>query len=287
MFFAMEMKMDKLAYFDPPDLREEVAPPPSLGDFWKDIMSLLDTYCERSAVGWWQEPLNTWSSLLFLLAAFVGFWLCRRRLATGSAKDRTRSTLCLDLSAIGISSWLFHASGWALFAPLNILAILVFTIRASFALLTRGLALKGLQASLAVVAIFALAPLLSFLPLVGDFFSYSFNLQGGIFYLSPILTLGLVVLMMLYRAKRPSKAHGKDQSKGHGKAQRQSSADLSRSAAGLGIACAVLAASLTLRTLDMPLCAEWQSGTHFLWHTLNALALFLVVVCLPKQTAKT
>ena len=283
MFFAMEMKMemkmDKLAYFDPPDLQQESAAPLSSGDFWKDVMSLLDTYCERSAVGWWQEPLNTWSSLLFLLAAFVGFWLCRRKLAAGSAPDRTRSTLCLDLSAIGISSWLFHASGWALFAPLNILAILVFTIRASFALLTRGLALKGLQASLAVVAIFALAPFLSFLPLVGDSYFFSFYSQGGTFYLSPILTLGLVVLLMLYRAKRPSKS----QSKG----QRQSSADLSRSAAGLGIAFAVLLASLTLRTLDLPLCAEWQSGTHFLWHTLNALALLLVIVCLPKQISKT
>ena len=262
--------MDKFAYFNLPDPQEEAAPPPPSmgdfwGDFWRDSMSLLDFYCERSAAGWWQEPLNTWSNLLFLLAAFAAFCVCRRRQATSTAaiqdrtQDRTRLMLCLDLSAVGVASWAFHASGWALFALLDVLAILVFTTRASFALLIRGLRFSSLQAFFGVLAIFALAPLLSFLPLVGDYLP-----SGGFYFspilLSPILTLGIVATLMLRHA------------------------DLRRCAVGQTIAFALLAVSLTLRTLDLPLCAEWQHGTHFLWHTLNALAFFLVIVSLPKKS---
>lgn len=43
-----------------------------------------------------------------------------------------------------------------------------------------------------------------------------------------------------------------------------------------GGAAAVFAVSLTLRTLDEPLCGSIPSGTHFLWHVLNAVTLWLV-----------
>ncbi|HCT80178.1 MAG TPA: hypothetical protein DGT23_27180 [Micromonosporaceae bacterium] len=39
----------------------------------------------------------------------------------------------------------------------------------------------------------------------------------------------------------------------------------------LNLAAAVFAVSLTLRTLDDPLCGSFPAGTHFLWHCLNAI----------------
>ena len=39
----------------------------------------VSVYCERVSAGWWQEPLNTWSNLLFLLAAATAAWVCHRR----------------------------------------------------------------------------------------------------------------------------------------------------------------------------------------------------------------
>ncbi|HWI67747.1 MAG TPA: hypothetical protein VNS88_05155, partial [Nitrospiraceae bacterium] len=47
-------------------------------------------------------------------------------------------------------------------------------------------------------------------------------------------------------------------------------------------AAAILAVSVTLRTLDMALCEKIviegrEFGTHFAWHMLNALALFLLL----------
>lgn len=44
----------------------------------------------------------------------------------------------------------------------------------------------------------------------------------------------------------------------------------------LGVAAAVFAVSLVLRTLDEPLCDHVPIGTHWLWHCLNAVVLFLV-----------
>lgn len=41
-------------------------------------------------------------------------------------------------------------------------------------------------------------------------------------------------------------------------------------------AAGVFAVSLTLRTLDEPLCGPVPIGTHFLWHVLNAVTLWLV-----------
>ena len=47
-------------------------------------------------------------------------------------------------------------------------------------------------------------------------------------------------------------------------------------------AAAVFAVSLTLRTLDEPVCASFPAGTHFLWHLLNATVLFMVTRALVK-----
>ncbi|MEU4445784.1 hypothetical protein AB0K14_30970 [Actinosynnema sp. NPDC050801] len=44
----------------------------------------------------------------------------------------------------------------------------------------------------------------------------------------------------------------------------------------LASAAGVFVVSVTLRTLDQPLCGAWPSGTHYSWHVLNAVVLFLV-----------
>jgi hypothetical protein len=46
----------------------------------------------------------------------------------------------------------------------------------------------------------------------------------------------------------------------------------------LGAAAVVFTVSLTLRTLDEPLCDRFPIGTHWLWHCLNAVVLLLVAI---------
>ena len=54
----------------------------------------------------------------------------------------------------------------------------------------------------------------------------------------------------------------------------------------LGAATAVFALSLTVRTLDEPLCSALPIGTHWLWHCLNAVVLTLVAVAVNARTQR-
>jgi hypothetical protein len=49
------------------------------------------------------------------------------------------------------------------------------------------------------------------------------------------------------------------------------------------IATMVFMLSLLLRQIDLLICSKITIGTHFLWHTLNALTLYLLVKILYKK----
>jgi hypothetical protein len=49
-------------------------------------------------------------------------------------------------------------------------------------------------------------------------------------------------------------------------------------------AAVVFTVSLTLRTLDEPLCETLPIGTHYFWHVLNALTLYLVSLAMVRRT---
>ena len=36
----------------------------------------------------------------------------------------------------------------------------------------------------------------------------------------------------------------------------------------------LLTVSVVFRTIDLPLCGVWPTGTHYVWHTLNGCLLF-------------
>ncbi|MBB5808758.1 hypothetical protein F4560_008526 [Saccharothrix ecbatanensis] len=58
----------------------------------------------------------------------------------------------------------------------------------------------------------------------------------------------------------------------------------------LALAAGVFLVSVTLRTLDQPVCGAWPSGTHYFWHLLNAVVLFLVarqVILLRRPAVRT
>lgn len=56
-------------------------------------------------------------------------------------------------------------------------------------------------------------------------------------------------------------------------------------ARGLALGAALLAVSLTFRSLDQPLCAAVPLGTHFLWHLLNAVLLGWMIELWRRHTA--
>ena len=48
----------------------------------------------------------------------------------------------------------------------------------------------------------------------------------------------------------------------------------------------VFTVSLSLRTLDVDLCPARPLGTHFGWHLLNGLTLYLVTIALIPDTER-
>ncbi|MBO0662292.1 ceramidase domain-containing protein [Jiella sp. MQZ9-1] len=200
----------------------------------------IDAYCERLGPGFWAEPLNAISNLAFLLAALFALSLWKMR----GGSDRPAQALCILVAVIGAGSFLFHtiATRWA--SLCDVIPIAIF-IAAYFALaLVRFFGLTPLVAGLGTL-IFLLAsafagPLLA--PAVGSSASYV-----------PALLAMLVIGGLRIR-------------------QRTGPGTLVMAA---GITFGV---SLTLRTLDTPLCALWPFGTHLFWHLLNAVTLGLLLV---------
>ena len=200
-----------------------------------DLTAAIDGYCERLDASFWAEPINALTNAAFLLAALVMAWRLR-----GTNLPLAHALTGL-LAMIGLGSFLFHtvAQGWAALA--DVLPILLFILLYLFAASRDFLGLAPRFAALCVLAFFPFAfvsaGLLRNLPLLG--------VSAG--YLPVVLLIaGYAVLL---RRQAPVTARN------------------------LGIGAGLLLLSVTLRSLDMPLCAALPVGTHFGWHLLNGLML--------------
>lgn len=204
-----------------------------------DWTQAVDAYCERDGAGLWAEPVNAVTNLAFLIAALI-MW---RRLR-GADLPLARA-LVVFLALIGLGSLAFHtvAQTWAGLA--DVLPILGFALLYIFAATRDFLTLRpwpaALVTALALAGMAALVPVFAQLPLLGASAGY----------------VPLVVLFAVYAGALWRRAPG-----------------LSR---GLLGAAALLAVSLTLRSLDRVLCPVLPFGTHFAWHLLNAVLLAWLV----------
>lgn len=198
-----------------------------------DWTRAVDGYCERLGPGYWAEPLNALTNLAFLLAAAV-MWRRCAGLATGRV-------LAGILFAIGIGSWLFHTHAQAWAGVADVLPIVIFIIAYIFVANRDYVALgtgKAVGATVLAVA---------FVPLLARAFALLPWLGGSAGYAPvPVLIAG------------------------YGVGLHRRLPDVAR---GLWVGAGLLVLSLTFRTLDMPLCAAWPSGTHLLWHLINAVML--------------
>lgn len=198
----------------------------------------IDLYCERLGPGFWAEPLNALSNGGFLVAAWLAW-----RLA-GSLPGRTpwhTHVLIGLLATIGVGSFLFHtlAVTWAMWADV----IPIFLYQLLFLVLYAGCVARLTPwACLAWVAAFFVA-------------SWGFGalpahwLNGSLSYGSAFV---FVAGMALHHWR-----HGRHEPH------------------GLALATLLFAVSLTCRSLDMQVCSWLSTGTHALWHLLNAGVLYL------------
>jgi Ceramidase len=215
----------------------------------------LGLYCERTALGFWAEPLNAWSNVAFLIAA----WAAWRQWRIGPADPATGLLIAICV-AIGFGSFAFHAAPSRTTLLMDILPIQAFVLTALFEAQRRYLGWPAWAAALGLVAFLAASA--GFLRIVG-----ASALGGGAGYLPPLAAMPLVAGLALLRARRMKVTTGA----GRG------AVALTEAARQLLLATAVFGISLTLRTLDRPFCGSNPFGLHFLWHGLNAVVLYLLM----------
>lgn len=213
-----------------------------------DLWQAIDAYCERTGPEFWSEPVNALTNLAFVIAALVLYASWSRR----GGSDRPLLALIALIAIIGIGSFLFHTFANGVTALADTLPIMLFIYGYFFVAMRRFFGL-GRAAAIGATAVF-LAASFTFASAMPPGF-----LNGSAGYLPALFAL-LVVGFLLRRD-------------GHG------------AAGGLLLAALVFTVSLTARTIDESACAALPLGTHFLWHCLNALVLYMLVATCMKDKA--
>lgn len=197
----------------------------------------IDLYCERVSPGLWAEPLNAVTNVAFLAAGLL-LVIALRYADPAVRRDPPVLVLVLLVFAVGIGSGLFHtfAVFWAMLA--DVIPVALFILLYMYLALRRLIALPLPQCLLGVAAVLVLVVVMP------SVFGFSVSTYGVA--LAAMLGVG----GFLHYVRR----HG--------------------AGAPILVSAGVFAASLALRTADLPLCAVLPSGTHFLWHLLNAVVLY-------------
>lgn len=199
----------------------------------------IDIYCERTGPEFWSEPVNAITNFAFIISALFIAKLIRDQVRQGH-RDIATWLLCALIFAIGIGSWLFHthATYWALAS--DIIPIAIFILLYTWYALRRFAGAPVLVCAIGVLIVLGIARAV---PALTGF-------QGGSYVAALLAMLVIGGYLHFVRSHIGGTA--------------------------LLLAAAVFFVSLTLRTIDLPLCGQFPLGTHFLWHVLNAVVLFIV-----------
>ncbi|MHB2205934.1 ceramidase domain-containing protein [Methylobacterium sp. CM6257] len=215
------------------------------------------TYCERGGPEFWAEPANALSNAAFLLAAAVA----ARRARAADPPDRAGLGLAALIALVGVGSFLFHtlAVYWSMLADVIPIALFIYAYLA--VALHRFLRLPPVRVVAATAGFalfgFALTPLLD--GLTGADVARLTN--GSVDYLPALLALFGVAWAVLGRTEERFVNTG-------------------RRLAGIGV---LFLISLAARTADQAACALLPTGTHPLWHVLNAAVLYALVATATRH----
>lgn len=242
-------------------------------DGWQSGTSILSwaeqifNYCERGLdPSFWAEPVNAVSNGAFLLAAAAG----AIALSSATAKDLRPSAgeagaiwlLIVIVAVIGIGSFLFHtyATRWAMVA--DVAPITAFMVAYLAYALRMFVGLPWPAIGLALVVFLYIGSVASSLTCadhqaVGATVGAEPCLNGSLGY-APALASLLIVGTISFRRDR-------------------------RAGRRLLLAAGVFLVSMALRTVDQDICDMTRlfgqsRGTHALWHLLNALTLYLLLM---------
>ncbi|GGK46754.1 ceramidase domain-containing protein [Salinarimonas ramus] len=250
----------------------------------------LDLYCERAGIGFWAEPVNAISNAAFLVAALLALAAWRR----AGGRDLYALVLVGIVAATGVGSFLFHtfANRWSLLA--DVIPITLFIYGFFFLAMRRFLRLGALAAGIATAAFLGAS---AFFPaLWRGLFGEGADVNGSVSYFPAALALLGVGALLIVRSRRAELVLANRKNRawaGEEDEDARARTFLDRvmapHAAGtaLLLAAATFALSLVFRSIDVAVCGWLPLGTHFLWHVLNAVVLFLCVRAAIRARAGT
>jgi hypothetical protein len=206
---------------------------------------MIDLYCERTTPGFWAEPVNALTNLGFVITAWL-IWRCARR---EQAQGASVVVLTVLILAISLSSFLFHTLASEATRWLDILSIFVFQ-----------LLYLGIYCRRVIMLPLPLSCLLSLLLLQAAVAASQAEYLNGSLIYAPAWLVILVLGLYHLRSQKPGRGL-------------------------LLMATAVFLVAIALRSIDNGICSQFATGTHFLWHLLNALVIYLAMLALILNLA--
>jgi hypothetical protein len=199
---------------------------------------MLDLYCERMGPGFWAEPVNAFTNIGFVFAAYFCWRMARRE----QVQDFSVVAITVMIVAVGAGSFLFHTMPSVVTRWLDVAPVFIFQ------LLYLGLYCRRIVGlSLAVCGLLLLVFLVT--ALVASQFPDLIN--GSLIYVPALLVI-FVLGVCHYQSQKIERRL-------------------------LLAASCIFLLSLVLRSADNRICMEFEWGSHFLWHILNALVIYLAM----------
>lgn len=198
----------------------------------------IDLYCERTSPDFWAEPVNALTNLSFVVAALAILLLLKR---DGIRASGGTLFLTANVACIGVGSFLFHtlANRWTMLA--DVIPIFIYQI-AFLVLYLRHVAGLARTPVAALLGLYVLASF-GFTRLPQEWLNGSLAYAGALVFIT-----GIAIFHRRTRRREPWI---------------------------LVLAVLVFLVSIGFRSADLALCEHAARGTHFLWHLLNGLVLYL------------
>lgn len=211
--------------------------------FAGDSIQHIYGLCERGHSGLWQEPLNVFSNLLFMYVAYKIYAYYSKHPDINGKRVWDIHAMTFLVFAIGAFSSIFHMYPTIHTELMDIVPIVLFINLFFFSVLFRIGKCNIFQAFICYVAF------LGFTHMLVSMFPRGLNDSIG--YLSSMGSL-IMIAIYLHLKARPSSQH-------------------------FLVAALIGVCSLFFRSVDNAVCEQFPMGTHFLWHTLNAILIYIVM----------
>jgi len=203
----------------------------------------LDLYCERVDSSFWSEPVNALTNILIFLAGVYGLKASKN---LSVCREATQIKWCSYLAMVtGVGSFLFHTFANTLTMWLDILPITLFQIFSINFFLQFCVGVKLVPRSLFLIVFVTLS-----LHLKSDAYVEYFN--GSLMYAPSLVTLLGLGIISKVRDMKDVSIH-------------------------LFASVLIFTCAITARSYDMAICEHFPLGTHFAWHSLNGVLIFLLL----------